>query len=246
MPRKLNVTYLSEKLLRFPERDSRFYRSPDFLASLLLSVKRMGVQVPLHVQPIKDTHFFELVSGGSRLMVARKLGIKELPCIIHHDLRHEDSLVLRGILDLERQDWDIIALSRDMLELHKQFKWSLRKIAKHYNKSHVWIMKMVSVWRMSPELREAVYQREIPLNEAYEILRRREKARFMPSIAEHEAPSPRKRVRKCHICGRDLNFFTDFRKIPVCHACLPKIKVKESPQREIPTEASPLYLNEEC
>ncbi len=244
MPKKLNVTYLNEQLLRFPERDSRFYRSPEFLRSLMLSVKRMGVQVPLHVRPIEHTHFYELISGGSRLIVARKLGIKELPCIIHHDLKHEDYLVLRGTLDLERQAWDILALSRDMEELHSRFKWSLRKIAKRYNKSHVWIMKMVSVWRMDAALRQAVHEHDLPLNEAYDILRRREKSRFMPSIAEHEAPLPRKRVRTCYICGCELGFFTNFRKIPVCHACLPKIQVKESPRREIPTEASPLYLNE--
>jgi len=238
MSENLNVTYLSTQLLRFPKRDTRFYRDRDFLRALKRSVKELGFQQPLHVQPIEGFGF-ELLSGGSRLIVARELKIKEVPCFIHYNLTREQFLVLRGILDMERQRYDVLAISRDMLELKQKHGWNQKRIARHYHISESWTTRLLAIWRMSPEMREQIHNYEISINDAYEDLRSRERS-VAPKSDSLEPPKPKPIT--CYFCKREVGYFTDYRKIVICRDCLGSLpKPSTKPKRKLPPSSSTLY-----
>ena len=231
---KLAVTYLPIKNIKSPDRDSRYELDVSFLSALTESIKQFGVLVPLHVRTIEGSDFYERITGKHRLAVAKKLNIESVPCVIHRDLSREDFLVLRGTLDMQRQVFDVLAISRDMVELQRTFKWSLRRIAKKYGISRTWAMKLCAIWRMIPEIRQAIYDGDITVNDAYEHLRSRERSIFPKSLV---LTSPKRRVSVCHICGRELSFFLDYRKIKVCNDCLPNIVCKKHSKRLPPSSS---------
>ena len=231
---KLTVTLLPVKNIKAPSRDSRYELDVSFLSALTKSIKQFGVLVPLHVRTTEDSNFYERITGKHRLAVAKKLNIESVPCFVHRGLSREDFLVLRGILDVQRQVFDVLAISRDMVELQRKFKWSLRKIAKKYGISRTWAMKLCAIWRMRPEVRQSIYDGDITINEAYEHLRSRERSVFPKSLV---LTSPKRRVSECHICGRELSFFLDYRKIKVCNECLPNIVCKKHSKRLPPSSS---------
>lgn len=79
------------------------------------SIKEFGFKVPIVIDSNK-----EIITGHTRLLAAKKLGLKEVPCIIADDLSPEQVKAFR-IIDnkvAEKADWDLKKLSEEIKDLN--------------------------------------------------------------------------------------------------------------------------------
>jgi len=247
MPRE--ITYLSNDLLRVPERDSRFYRNPQLLRDLKASIKDSGILVPLSVTPFEKTFFFTIIDGVSRYLVSSKLRIRELPCIVYHNLSRVRYLVLRGKMNVQRGAYDPCAVARDIFELKADFNMSYAEIGRAYNFSKGWVAQLMLLNRCSAESRLAVSRGELTIFEACQTqrdLERGDVAARLHQIKPDEIHAP---VVRCEGCARILEYFAHYQRPILCRDCLSTafdaIKRKRKRPSALPVKSSELYRSHE-
>lgn len=79
------------------------------------SLKDDGQLSPIHVRPLADGHY-QVLDGHVVVDAARRLGLKELDCVIHPDLDDIRAMLLYFHLNLNR-----IEVERDHLRIIKLF-----------------------------------------------------------------------------------------------------------------------------
>ena len=216
----LEITYLSIELLKVPERDSRFYRSPQLLRDMELSIKDHGILVPLAVTPYQDTHFFVIIDGSTRYIVASGLGITELPCIIYYNLSRQQYLVLRGKMNIQRGAYDPVAIARDMWELKHDFGMSYSRIAREYNFSKAWVSQLMVLNRCSADVRLAVSRGETTIYEAYQQQRQLERGAVAERLRAQKPEQMSAQVVRCEGCKRVMEYFMHYQRPVLCRECL--------------------------
>lgn len=239
------ITYLSNGLLRVPERDSRFFRDPQLLRDLKASIKDCGVLVPLSVTPFEKTFFFTIIDGVSRYLASSKLQIRELPCIVYRGLTRAQYLILRGKLNIQRHSYEPVAVARDMWELANDFKMSYSEIGRAYNFSKGWVAQLMLLNRCSAESRLAVSRGELTIFDACQTqrdLERGDVAKRLHQIKPDEIHAP---VVRCEGCARILEYFAQYQRPVLCRACVSTafdaIKLKRKRPSKLPVKSSELY-----
>ncbi|RLI49056.1 MAG: hypothetical protein DRO73_07525, partial [Candidatus Thorarchaeota archaeon] len=66
---------------------------------LVNSIRQVGILEPLIVRSVGEE--FEVVAGSRRLAAARRLGISEVPCIVHH-LDDEEAVLVSLTENIQR------------------------------------------------------------------------------------------------------------------------------------------------
>lgn len=84
------------------------------LARVVRSMRRFGVQ-----HPILISADYEIIDGQTRVGAARKLGLKEIPCVVVDDLSEDEIRLLSIALNRiqERGEWDDQALKLEFAHL---------------------------------------------------------------------------------------------------------------------------------
>ena len=82
------------ELLLTNERTKTLYQVDDGLNRLLMSVELFGILEPLKVFKVQEVKEYQIVSGNRRLLVAQKIGLKTVPCVICEPLELEDDIVM--------------------------------------------------------------------------------------------------------------------------------------------------------
>ena len=83
---KLKIEYLStDELIPYANNPRNNDEAVDYVAN---SIRQFGFKVPIIIDKDKN-----IVAGHTRLKAAKKLGIKEVPCIIADDLTEQQTLL---------------------------------------------------------------------------------------------------------------------------------------------------------
>jgi ParB family chromosome partitioning protein len=98
----------TEKIQRNPENPRLFFRSEE-LSSLMSSINRYGIQVPITVYQEGDKYI--LIDGERRWRCASKLNIKRMPALILPRPSLLDNLLLMFNIHALREQWDYLTIA---------------------------------------------------------------------------------------------------------------------------------------
>jgi ParB family transcriptional regulator, chromosome partitioning protein len=108
----------TDQIQRNPENPRLFFRSEE-LASLMASIKRYGIQVPITVY--RDRDHYVLIDGERRWRCADKLNIKKIPALILPKPSPLDNLLLMFNIHALREQWDYLTIANKLPEVINLF-----------------------------------------------------------------------------------------------------------------------------
>lgn len=97
-----------EKIERNPENPRLIFRQ-DEMESLLVSIDRYGIQVPLAVYEERDG--YRLIDGERRWRCARKLNLRAVPALVQEKPSALDNLLLMYNIHALREQWDYYTIA---------------------------------------------------------------------------------------------------------------------------------------
>jgi len=113
------------------------------LTELEKSIKHQGIINPLIVR-LKN-NMYEVICGNSRRLVASRLGLKELPCIVK-DLSDEDCANLSYIDNKERKNLSAYEEAQHYAYMRDTYGYSAQQLADKYNQDK---RAVIEYWAMS-------------------------------------------------------------------------------------------------
>ncbi|RLB08973.1 MAG: hypothetical protein DRG59_03625 [Deltaproteobacteria bacterium] len=138
----------------------------DTMQELEQSIKERGIRQPLYIMEINGKLI--LVDGLHRLVVAKKLGIKQVPAIIRKGTE-KDLLIENLILNRQRGISDPIGEAQVLQTLVQEHKMPLSQAAKACNISESTARKYLQILKLPQEILDMVRRKEIGLGCAYWI-----------------------------------------------------------------------------
>jgi ParB family chromosome partitioning protein len=108
-----------DEIGRNPDNPRLFFRDEE-MNTLLASIKRFGIQVPITVYPEKKGYI--LIDGERRWRCAKKLNLKQIPALIQEKPSPLKNLLLMFNIHALREQWDYLTIAKklpDVMELYR-------------------------------------------------------------------------------------------------------------------------------
>jgi ParB/RepB/Spo0J family partition protein len=108
-----------DKISRNPDNPRLFFR-PEELGTLMASIRRYGIQVPITVY--EDSGQFVLIDGERRWRCARKLNLERIPALIQPKPTSLNNLLLMFNIHALREQWDYLTIANklpDVISLYR-------------------------------------------------------------------------------------------------------------------------------
>jgi ParB/RepB/Spo0J family partition protein len=134
-------------------------RDPEIIQALTESAKKSGILEPIHVAKIGDEYL--CIDGGARLLVARSLGLKEVPVKIY-ETSLENAMKLTGEIQLTKDDLTPAEKGKFVMMLVKRgiFK-NADNVAEHYNISRTTIYEWIRQYKSQMVLDEVTLPKPV-------------------------------------------------------------------------------------
>ena len=140
------------------------------LDELATSIKLHGILQPLVVEP-SDEGRYKLLIGKRRMAAAKMVGLEKVPVIVlEGPLSPEDSLVMRLVENLHREDLDPMD-EAEAYSVLRDMGTKVSEIAHLMGKGRTYISHSMRLLGLHPRVREAVRQNELSREHALALLR---------------------------------------------------------------------------
>ena len=136
----------------------------DELAS---SIEASGMLQPLVVRTRAGG--YELIAGERRLRAARRLGLPEVPIIIH-ETADPNSLLLALVENLQREDLNPIEEAAAFAELQEQFNLTQEQVAEKVGRSRPAVANALRLLSLPEQIKEHVSRGELAAGQARALL----------------------------------------------------------------------------
>jgi len=143
-----------------PVKIARELIDPEKVRELAESIRETGLLQPVLLRPSNGR--YEMVAGDRRYLAHKLLNLKTIKAIVR-ELDDRETVVVRGIENLQRVDLTPSEEGQVYLTLKEEGGLSINEIAKKTGRSHATIDRYVSFARCSEEVRRAVDRKEISL-----------------------------------------------------------------------------------
>ena len=143
-----------------PAKISRETIDPEKVRELAESIRESGLLQPVVLR--SQNGRYEIVAGDRRYLAHKLLGLKVIKAIIK-DLDDQETVVIRGIENLQRVNLTPSEEGRLYLELKEEGGLSLREIARRTGRSGTTIGRYLNFAKCDDEVRMAVDKKEISL-----------------------------------------------------------------------------------
>jgi ParB family chromosome partitioning protein len=100
-----------DEIRRNPDNPRLFFR-PDEMDTLMASIRRFGIQVPISVY--EDARHYYLIDGERRWRAARKLNIQTIPAIVQPKPTPLSNLLLMFNIHALREQWDYLTIANKL------------------------------------------------------------------------------------------------------------------------------------
>ncbi len=183
--------------LRTPRRGSRPHLTADQQKDLITSLKRFGLVQPVIVKPDG-----EIVIGQRRAEAARALGLKEVPVIVHRELKDEiDTLQVRLSEEMSHSPIDRLSVAEHvnaLFEHHKREhekqgrKFTQDDLAERLGVSESTISRYGIVAKMPEPVKREMREERISLRDVVQVARATsepaEQTKLAKKIAQGKIP----------------------------------------------------------
>lgn len=139
----------------------------DKLDELAASIEAHGLIQPVVLR--KSGNGYEIVAGERRWRAARKIGIKELPCIVK-ELTDEENMLLAIIENMQREDLNPIEEAEGISQMIDTYGLTQEQVSKSVGKSRPYITNSLRLLKLSIEVRDMVAEGSISIGHAKAIL----------------------------------------------------------------------------
>ncbi len=136
----------------------------DELAS---SIEASGMLQPLVVRATAGG--YELIAGERRLRAAQRLGLSEVPIIIH-ETADPSSLLLALIENLQREDLNPVEEAAAFAELQEQFNLTQEQVAERVGRSRSAVANSLRLLSLPDPIKEHVSRGELAAGQARALL----------------------------------------------------------------------------
>lgn len=183
--------------LRTPRRGSRPHLTADQQKDLVTSLKRFGLVQPIVVKPDG-----EVVIGQRRAEAANALGLKEVPVIVHRDLKDEiETLQVRLSEEMSYNPMDRLSVAEHVAALYEHHKrehenqgrkFTQDDLAERLGVSESTISRYGIVAKMPEQVKKEIREERISLRDALQVARATgepgEQAKLAKKIAQGKIP----------------------------------------------------------
>lgn len=235
-----------DKIKRNPDNPRLFFR-PEEMDTLMASIRRYGIQVPISVYE-DDGHYF-LIDGERRWRAARKLNIQTIPAIVQPKPTPLGNLLLMFNIHALREQWDYLTIANKLPNVIALFKKENHKEPTEDELSDITGLTRGQIRRCKllvdlPEKYKAMLQEELSLPKSLQKLSedlfiemeralKTVKARVPSAVTRLD--SARDALIKKFRAGT-INNITDFRKLSKIATSIKNLGVKEAKARAAITE----------
>lgn len=129
------------------------------VSELIASVRAHGVLQPVIVRPTKNGKY-ELVCGHRRFVAAKGAEREDIPAKVV-TLTDEEVLEIQLVENLQRTDLNCIEEANGYVELMKDHKYSVERIAERIGKSAKYVYDRAKLRDLAPALRKLVLEGQI-------------------------------------------------------------------------------------
>ena len=134
---------------------------------LARSIQASGMLQPLVVRTTAGG--YELIAGERRLRAARRLGLSEVPIIIH-ETPDPNSLLLALIENLQREDLNPIEEAAAFAELQEQFNLTQEQVAEKVGRSRSAVANSLRLLTLPDTIKDHVARGELAAGQARALL----------------------------------------------------------------------------
>ncbi len=131
------------------------------------SIEASGMLQPLVVRTTATG--YELIAGERRLRAARRLGLTEVPIIIH-ETPEPNSLLLALVENLQREDLNPIEEAAAFAELQEQFHLTQEQVAEKVGRSRSAVANSLRLLSLPDEIKEHVAGGKLAAGQARALL----------------------------------------------------------------------------
>jgi ParB family chromosome partitioning protein len=148
------------ELIDRPVKISREVIDPEKVRELAESIRESGLLQPVLLRPCNGR--YEMVAGDRRYLAHKLLNLKEIKAIVR-DLDDRETIVIRGIENLQRVDLTPSEEGQVYLLLKEEGGLSAKEIAKKTGKSLNTIQRYMKFASCPEEVRRAVDRKDLSL-----------------------------------------------------------------------------------
>ena len=164
------------------------------------SIEASGMLQPLVVRSTAGG--YELIAGERRLRAARRLGLSEVPVIVH-ETADPNSLLLALIENLQREDLNPIEEAAAFAELQEQFNLTQEQVAERVGRSRSAVANALRLLSLPDPIKEHVSRGELPAGQARALLGLKD--RSMTAAAAREVMAKDLSTRNTEALVKRLN-----------------------------------------
>lgn len=133
------------------------------LDDLAASIRRIGIIVPLVVVGADDG--YTLVAGHRRLAAAKRVGLQEVPCIVHEgdQLRTTETAIAENLFRTDLTPVEQGSAIKDILD---QKIMDIPEVARMVHRSEHWVRAQLSLLTWPADVLEAIHNGKISVSAA--------------------------------------------------------------------------------
>jgi ParB family chromosome partitioning protein len=118
---------------------------------LMASIKSKGILEPILVRP-KDNRY-EIIAGERRYVAAKRVGLKEIPCI-EMDVEDNEAMELALVENLQRKDLDAFEEAHGLKALIDIYGYTHAQISEKIGKARSTITEIINLSKIPKEIME--------------------------------------------------------------------------------------------
>jgi ParB/RepB/Spo0J family partition protein len=157
---KEQIQLIKMELIDRPVKIARETIDPERVRELAESIRESGLLQPVILRPSNGR--YEMVAGDRRYLAHKLLELKVIKAIVK-ELDDQQTVVVRGIENLQRENLTASEEAITYLDLKENGGMSPSQIAKKFGKSHATISRYLNFAKCSEDVRRAVDQKKVSL-----------------------------------------------------------------------------------
>ncbi len=154
----------------------------DKINALAGSIEASGMLQPLVVRTTAGGGY-ELIAGERRLRAAKRLGLSEVPIIVH-ETADPNSLLLALVENLQREDLNPIEEAAAFAELQEQFNLTQEQVAERVGRSRSGVANSLRLLSLPDPIKEHVSGGELAAGQARALLGLRDRSMMAAAARE--------------------------------------------------------------
>lgn len=208
-----------------PAKIARETIDPERVRELAESIRESGLLQPIILRPSNGR--FEIVAGDRRYLAHKLLELKEIKAIVK-ELDDQQTVVIRGIENLQRENLTSSEEAKVYLLLRTEGGLSEKEIAIKTGKSHNTIHRYLNFAIQPDDVRRAVDQKRISLNTLETLLEIDDPDAFKYHFEMAAANGVTDKVARLwvddYFKSKSGNFYSDAEG-----GCIPNIDIEQKP-----------------